>query len=531
MDVSANYVATSASAPAGATRKVALRLKGKPRETQEKAHLNVLLDTSDSMNDGHKLETCKKSVGFILDLMRDGDAVSLVTFDEVARTVSPLMATTAEKKTNFRTLVNSVHTDGCTNMSAGLLEAKTHLEAADCGRKQGILLLTDGHANRGVYKPDELFTIIKTMMDARPDLVVHTVGYGFDHNADLLSKIGEWTGGTYSVVKNLEDVATVFGSVLGSMVSTTAQNVRVTLPEGFKLLSQNQTETNTEGRTVIRVGDIQSEVSSVLLLEVPAETSASLTITGVDLLTHEPIAITQAILPPSDLSEEDKRNLDLAFLRLEIVNLMKEVQEGTGYGHRTHPNRDAILAKLADMTLELSVAPADLRGVVDLMKHDIEIMRNILTGNSNNIAADTSILRQHANVWTTQRGMCSATAAIPMAPEASPFVSRVASNYAGAMRQTSSQAYPPDSDDEDPSVYSAHGGRMRRQNAHVHFAGASPLAAAPTAQPPSPVLRAVSTPPGSPPRTPPRAARTSPLLTPMAPRRGGSVTPLADSQQ
>jgi Mg-chelatase subunit ChlD len=512
MDVSANFVSASdASAPAGATRKVALRLKGQPREGQENAHLSVLLDTSDSMNDGHKLDTCKKSIGFILDLMRDTDAVSLVTFDEVARIISPLMMTTAERKTNFRTLVNSVCTDGCTNMSAGLLEAKGLLEPADCGRKQGILLLTDGHANRGVYRPDDLFSIIKTMMDARPDLVVHTIGYGFDHNADLLSKIGEWTGGTYSVVKNLEDVASVFGSVLGSMVSTTAQNVRVTLPEGFKLLSQNPTETNAEGRVVIRVGDIQSEVASVLLLEVPADTTASITITGVDLMTHEPIAITQAILPPQDLSEEDRRNLDLAFLRLEIVDLMKQVQERGP----NSPNKNEILAKLADMKLELSVAPAALRGVVDIMLHDIEIMQNILTGNSNNIAADASILRQHANVWTTQRGMCSATASIPaQAPEASPFVSRVASNYAGTMRVTSSQAPQPDSDDEDPSVYGAHA--MRRQRA-VHFQAQTPTIPLP-AHPPSPTPGVG----GSPPRTPPRAPRTSPVPTPMAPQRPGT---------
>lgn len=495
MDYSANFV--SASSPTGAaTRKVALRLKGKPREGQEAAHLSVVLDTSDSMNDGNKLEICKTSIGFILDLMRDTDAVSLVTFDEVSRVVSPLMATTAEKKTNFRTLVNSVRTDGCTNMSAGLLEGKGLLEPVSpdgSGRKQGMLLLTDGHANRGVYRPDDLFTLIKAMMDARPDLTVHTIGYGFDHNVDLLPKVAEWTGGTYSVVKNLEDVATVFGSVLGSMVSTTAQNVRVTLPEGFKLLSQNQTEKDTEGRTVVRVGDIQSEVSSILLLEVPADTTTFLRISGVDLLTHEPIAAEIPIELPQELSEEDARNLDLAFLRVEIVDLMKEVQTGTVRG-AIHPNREAILAKLDTFEARLATAPASLAGMVGLMKGDIRLMRDILTGRSRDVAADTSMLSQHANVWTTQRGVTCGVAA-PAAAECSPFVSRVASNYVGLMRATSSQAAPPSahdahgiSDDDDPANYTAQT-LLRRQRA-VHFAQTNSLLA--TTPPASPMMTPVA---------------------------------------
>jgi hypothetical protein len=36
-------------------------------------------------------------------------------------------------------------------MSAGLLETRDLIEPASSGRKQGILLLTDGHANIGVH--------------------------------------------------------------------------------------------------------------------------------------------------------------------------------------------------------------------------------------------------------------------------------------------------------------------------------------------------------------------------------------------
>jgi N-glycosylase/DNA lyase len=42
------------------------------------------------------------------------------------------------------------------------------------------------------------------------------------------------------VVHNLEDVATVFGDILGGLVSVSAQNVVITLPAGAEALTSYQ---------------------------------------------------------------------------------------------------------------------------------------------------------------------------------------------------------------------------------------------------------------------------------------------------
>lgn len=485
MEISLHFVNDS---DASATkRKVALRLKGKPREDQEPAHLTIVLDTSGSMDDGDKLGTCKKSIGFIMDLMRDTDAVSLVTFDDDAKVVTKCVETKGENKVNFMTQVNSIHTGGCTNMSAALLEAQGLVEPAGGARKQGFLLLTDGHANRGVYKPDQVFNIVKGLIDSQSGLAVHTVGYGDDHNADLLSKIGEWSAGTYSVVKTLEDVATVFGSVLGSMVSTTAQNVKVTLPAGFTLLSQMPNEKDGDA-TVVRVGDVQSEVSTIILAEVDtAAAAATVGISGFDLLAHAPVALQEVVGPVREMSEEEAQNLDFAFVRLEIVALMKEVKEF----HAPPPNAAEYKARLDALAVRLTTMPDSLKVLVAVMKQDIKIMEDILSGRNRVGREGFNLMTQHANVYAGARGITSlggdaghrAEVAALGATETSPFVTRHTSRYVGLMRTSSQQPH-----DEDPhtgngvpdptgltAVRSGSPAPIYRQNARSLSPGGAPL--------------------------------------------------------
>jgi Mg-chelatase subunit ChlD len=457
MEISLHFVNDSDAS--STKRKVALRLKGKPREDQEAAHLTIVLDTSGSMDDGNKLRTCKKSIGFIMDLMRDTDAVSLVTFDDDAKVITKCQETKAESKVNFVSQVNGIYTGGCTNMSAGLLEAQALLEPAGAPRKQGILLLTDGHANRGVYKPDQVFNIVKGLLDSREGVVVHTVGYGDDHNADLLSKIGEWSAGTYSVVSNLEDVATVFGSVLGTMVNTAAQNVKVTLPAGFTLLSQMPSEKSGEA-TVVRVGDIQSEVSTILLAEVDTAVvgDARVGIAGFDLLAHAPVALEEAVGPVREMSEDEAQNLDFAFVRLEIVALMKEVKEFT-----TPPaNAAEYKSRLDALEARLATVPDALKVLAAVMKQDIQTMRRILEGGARVAREDWNLMTQHANVYAGARGLTSLSSDYDRRAEVealgptdtTPFVARRVTGYVGLMRTSSggnTSPPPPPHDADDAS--------------------------------------------------------------------------------
>ena len=449
MEISAHYI-TDADA-GSTTRKVALRLKGLKREDQESAHITFVLDTSGSMDDGGRLASCKKSISFVLELMRDTDAVSIVLFDDNAKVIVKCMDTTAENKVRLLTLVDTIVTGGCTNMSAGLIEAKTLIEPVGSLRKQGLVLLTDGIANLGVWDPEKLFQIVRGVVDGREGLTVNTVGYGLSHNVDLLSKISDWTSGTYSVVNSLEDVATVFGSILGSMVSTTAQTVKVGLPPGYKMISKLASEL-TGNYTVVRVGDIQSEVSQILLLEVDATATLPIHVSGYNLLDHTTIDISLTHGPVPMMTDSDRVSLEFAFLRIEVVSLITEIR-GTLNGGRstsTAEQKAAFLAKIITLKSQLDSAHSSLASMTSVMKADLIMLERALNGMSSH---DMGFLSQHTAVYTSGRGMTSLGGAngssdpednmtAPVDTTASPMMSTQARQYASLLRARSHNPDP-----------------------------------------------------------------------------------------
>ena len=451
MEISAHYI-TDADAQSE-KRKVALRLKGLKREDQESAHITFVLDTSGSMDDGGRLASCKKSVAFVLELMRDTDAASIVLFDDNAKVIVKCMDTTAENKVRLLTLVDAIVTGGCTNMSAGLLEAKTLIEPIGSVRKQGLVLLTDGIANLGVWDPEKLFQIVRSVVDSRDGLTVNTVGYGLNHNIDLLSKIADWTSGTYSVVNNLEDVATVFGSILGSMVSTTAQTVKVGLPSGYKMISKLVSEV-TGSTTVVRVGDIQSEVSQILLLEVDATATLPMNVSGYNLLDHVAINVSLMPGPVPAMTDEDRVSLEFAFLRIEVVSLITEIRATLdgGRSRSTAEEKAAFLAKIVSLKARLDTADASLASMTSVMKADLTMLEKALNGTRQ----DMSFLSQHTTVYTTGRGMTSMGgaygppdqsdpedhAAAPIDTTSSPMMSTRARQYASLLRARSHNPDP-----------------------------------------------------------------------------------------
>jgi Mg-chelatase subunit ChlD len=452
MEISAHYI-TDADA-SSTTRKVALRLKGLKREDQESAHITFVLDTSGSMDDDGRLTSCKKSISFVLELMRDTDAASIVLFDDNARVIVKCMETTAENKVRLLTLVDAIVTGGCTNMSAGLIEAKTLIEPLGSVRKQGLILLTDGIANLGIWDPEKLFQIVRGVVDSRDGLTVNTVGYGLSHNIDLLSKIADWTSGTYSVVNNLEDVSTVFGSILGSMVSTTAQTVKVSLPAGYKMISKLASEL-TDDRTVVRVGDIQSEVSQILLLEVDVSASLPMQVSGYNLLDHVPIDLSLMPGPVPTMTDEDRVSLEFAFLRIEVVSLITEIRATLdgGRSRSTAEEKAVFLAKILALKLKLDSADSSLSSMTSVMKADLTMLERGLNGTNHH---DMGFLSQHTAVYTTGRGMTSLGGAsgphdssdpedhvtAPVDTTASPMMSTRARQYASLLRTRSHNPDP-----------------------------------------------------------------------------------------
>jgi Ca-activated chloride channel family protein len=324
MNIQIKYIESQANS--AIKRRGGIILKGAARTERQPVHLLFLIDTSGSMEEQHKLVNVKKSMSFILPLLTERDQISLVTFDDTAKTHLTRNAVTSENKQALEYRIQQIRTDGSTNMSAGLLTASTIFEeglSQASERKQGLILLTDGHANIGIRDEAQLLELVRSQLLAKnPGLSLTTVAYGEDHNADLLSKMSIEGGGSYNIVKNLEDVASVFGEILGGLLSISAQMVEVHFPPEVEVDTVYPKEVLEGGVTYVRIGDLYAEAEQTVLFKSSPD-QGPIRVTGVALPGFDRIDIRQQpdLLA---LDEEPNITLKMAYYRNQVSRLLKE---------------------------------------------------------------------------------------------------------------------------------------------------------------------------------------------------------------
>jgi len=408
MNVQIKYIESQISSTA--KRRGGIILKGAARTERQPVHLLFLIDTSGSMEQDNKLVNVKKSMNFILPLLTDQDQISLVTFDDTAKTHLTRNAVTAENKQALEYKIQQIKTDGSTNLSAGLLTAGSIFEQPQTDtvdRKQGIIVLTDGHANMGIRDEVQLLQLVRTQLLAKtPGLSLTTVAYGEDHNADLLSKMSIEGGGSYNIVKNLEDVASVFGEILGGLLSVSAQMIEVHFPPDVEVDTLYPKEVLEGGVTCVRIGDLYAEAEQTLLFKSSPDQGA-IRITGVSLPTFERVDIRQE---PELLAQgvEPDATLKMADYRNQVSRLLKDSRLNS----RPRTN---IIQEASDLKMLLEASSFHENMLVQMM---IEDLTNIISINGNPHsqygldAAVTSHITQHETYLGVARGLRSPTATL-----------------------------------------------------------------------------------------------------------------------
>jgi len=123
-----------------------------------------------------------------------------------------------------------------TNIKAGLDKAyETIMNLKSRNQVTGIFLLTDGQDNHQIYnsKPtcDKIFSEWSKKMGQEKfgEIMVHTFGYGNDHDAELMNHIAKSNNGNFYYVKDLELVADSFVDCLGGLSSIIGKKMKVSL--------------------------------------------------------------------------------------------------------------------------------------------------------------------------------------------------------------------------------------------------------------------------------------------------------------
>jgi Ca-activated chloride channel family protein len=180
-------------------RQLAISISAFPSESDADVPLNLclILDHSGSMS-GKPLETVKQAAIELVDRLKPGDRISIITFDHRAKVLIPNQDITDLE--NIKRKINALKTSGGTAIDEGL---KLGIEELGKGKQERIsqgFLLTDGENEHG--DNDRCLKLAK--LAASYNLTINTLGFGEDWNSDVLEKIADAAGGTLAYIEHPE---------------------------------------------------------------------------------------------------------------------------------------------------------------------------------------------------------------------------------------------------------------------------------------------------------------------------------------
>ncbi|XP_062016213.1 E3 ubiquitin-protein ligase WAV3-like [Rosa rugosa] len=238
--------------------------------------LVTVLDVSGSM-EGTKLSLLKQAVTFVIENLGPSDRLSIVSFSSSSRRVFPLQRMSVDGRESAVLAIESLGAGGATNIAEGLKKGTKVLEdRRERNPVSSIILLSDGidtynrTANRLLNQlPDSIRS-----SNMQHEIPVHTFGFGYDHDPNIMHAISDLSGGTFSFIESVGMIQDSFALCIGGLLSVVAQEVRLTVRSaspGVKILAipsgRHVNEISDEGQQgVVHVGNMYAEEEKQFLV-------------------------------------------------------------------------------------------------------------------------------------------------------------------------------------------------------------------------------------------------------------------------
>jgi Ca-activated chloride channel family protein len=239
----------------GESLDVLIRLRAPMQEIDMQANrtplaVSLVIDRSGSMGEG-RLTEAKRCALDLLSRLKDEDWVSVVIYDDqvevLLETMSARMA-----KTLLPIRLEGIQPRSMTNLHGGWLKgAETLAPRAGHGMVSRVILLSDGHANRGLQERESIYEQVRELASA--GVTTSTVGIGLDFNEELMTGIATAGQGNSWYGQRAEDLAESFDAELGFLTSLVWHDLRIKLttpllPRMGQIKVRNDYVKNTEGQ-------------------------------------------------------------------------------------------------------------------------------------------------------------------------------------------------------------------------------------------------------------------------------------------
>lgn len=265
----------SSNGQPGIVVRALLTLSGRAPEHRARPPIGLafVIDRSGSMA-GDQLRAARGAVARAVERLHPDDVVSVVAFGDTVETVA--VPDRRARHPQLGAVIERIEAGGCTNLSGGWLRAREHMQHAQGligslpGSSRRVVLLTDGHANRGITDRSTLVELARTARSR--GITTTTIGVGDGYDDALLRAMADAGGGSAWYIERPDQSQDVLGEELGNLLTVSAQGVSADLALGaavsvIMVHSDWPASRPAEGILHFDLGDLYAAEPKPLLVE------------------------------------------------------------------------------------------------------------------------------------------------------------------------------------------------------------------------------------------------------------------------
>lgn len=259
------------------TRRVAAEVRltpdGAGAVARQPVALAVVLDVSGSMA-GDKIEQARGAVLQLVERMRPGDQVAVVTYNHGAQLLVPLTSV-ASTRGELRSQITRIFAGGGTNIPAGIQLGVEALKDGTPGHVRRMVLVSDGLDNSG--QPVQL--VSSTIRQrAAGGVTLSSLGIGTDYDEGFLTSVADAGRGNYAFLAHGAELHAFLTRELDQATSTVVDQVvaELDLPPGWRLVGAHGTESQGVSGTVrLALGALPAGQDRVAVVELEVDAAGA----------------------------------------------------------------------------------------------------------------------------------------------------------------------------------------------------------------------------------------------------------------
>jgi Ca-activated chloride channel family protein len=250
-------------------------------------NLAIVIDRSGSMK-GERIANAMNAAVAAVERMREGDSVSVVSFDTSASVVVPPTRVSSGSRSSIESAIRSIRLGGDTCISCGLEVGMQQLSLSSLGgdRINRMILLSDGATNAGVRDMSGIRTMASRMHGR--GVTISTVGVDVDFDEKFMAAIANEANGRHYFVANASGLPAVFSQEFDDLLASIAKDaeVEIDLAPGVEVDEVFDRTFRREGnKLVVPFGTFSAKQEKTVLvkLRVPSDRDGSQPVADVKL--------------------------------------------------------------------------------------------------------------------------------------------------------------------------------------------------------------------------------------------------------